>query len=165
LDAAADFGFNSQQQTMNSTILLVEDSEDDVFFMKRAFRLAGVTNPLQVAEDGQKALDYLNGVGPFSARGTFPIPGLILLDLRLPRVPGFDVLKWIRSQPSLSCITTIILSSSKEDRDMQTAYELGANSFLVKPLNAAELTEMVKASVDYWLRRNTSPRMCAEAVN
>ena len=120
---------------------------------------------MQVAEDGQKALDYLDGIGPFSDRGEFPIPGLILLDLRLPRVPGFDVLKWIRSQSSLSCIPTIILSSSKEDRDMQTAYELGANSFLVKPLNAAELTEMVKASVDYWLCRNTIPRICAEAVN
>ncbi len=148
---------------MKNTILLIEDSADDIFFMTRAFKLAGVTHPLQVAEDGEKALNYLSGAGPFANRAEFPIPSLVLLDLRLPRVPGVDVLKWMRSQPAFGCIPVIVLTSSKEDRDMQMAYSLGANSFLVKPSDANELTAMIKALVAYWMKYNAVPSECAEA--
>lgn len=149
---------------MNSTILLIEDSPDDVFFMKRAFKLADFPYPLQVVEDGEKALEYLGGTGPFSNRVEFPLPSLVLLDLRLPRVPGVDVLKWMRSQPSFTCVPIIVLTSSKEERDMRTVYGLGANSFLVKPSDANELTAMVKALVVFWLRYNSVPDTCAEVV-
>ncbi|HYG22390.1 MAG TPA: response regulator [Verrucomicrobiae bacterium] len=149
---------------MNSTILLVEDSPDDVFFMKRAFRLAGIQAELQVAEDGEKALDYLAGNGVFGRRADFPRPDIVLLDLRLPRVPGFDVLKWMREQDAFHCVPVIVLTSSKEDSDMQQAYALGANSFLVKPSDANELAAMVRALVDYWLRFNAVPSPCTEAL-
>lgn len=145
---------------MKSTILLVDDNKDDVFLMKRAFRQAGISHPMQVLEDGQKAVEYLSGQGAFANRREFPLPSLIMLDMRLPCMPGCEVLKWIRSQPKLACIPTLVLSASVEDRDMQRAYALGANSFLVKPLKIAELTEMMKASVEYWLNHNTVPDQC-----
>jgi DNA-binding response OmpR family regulator len=150
---------------MNRTILLIEDSPDDVFFMKRAFKLAGVTHPLQVAEDGEKAMDYLSGAGRFANREEFPLPGLVLLDLRLPRVPGFDVLKWMRAQSAFECVPVLVLTSSKEDRDMQKAYALGANSFLVKPSDSNELAAMVKTLVEYWTRFNAVPSSYEEVIN
>ena len=143
---------------MNNTILLVEDSPDDVFFMKRALKLAGVEHSLQVAQDGQQALDYLDKA--LEHQQDFPRPDLILLDLRLPLVPGFDVLKWIREQDSLECIPVVVLTSSKVDSDMQRAYALRANSFLVKPSGSADFVAMVKALVDYWLKFNSLPATC-----
>lgn len=150
---------------MNSTILLIEDSPDDVFFMKRAFRLAGVHSNLQVVDDGEKALEYLSGNGAFVERAQYPLPGLVLLDLRLPRVPGFEVLKWIRENSTFQCVPVVVLTSSKEDRDMQRAYALGANSFLVKPSDANELAEMVRTLCNYWFRFNAIPSPCAESIN
>jgi DNA-binding response OmpR family regulator len=142
---------------MNNTILLVEDSADDVFFMRRAFQLAGMAVSLKVAEDGAQAIEYLSGAGAFNDRSQNPLPAAVLLDLRLPRVPGFDVLKWIRSQTSLDWIPVLVLTSSREERDMQKAYELGANSFLTKPSDANELTAMVKSLAEYWIGFNTVP--------
>ena len=150
---------------MISTILLVEDSPDDVFFMKRALKVAGATQQLQVAEDGEMALDYLAGRGAFANRAEYPMPGLVLLDLRLPRVPGFDVLKWIRQNAGLQCLPIIVLTSSKEDRDMQRAYALGANSFLVKPSDSNALAAMVKSMIEYWTGFNATPSPCAEPVS
>lgn len=147
---------------MNSTILLVEDSADDVFFMKRAFRLAGVQHSLQVVEDGEKAIEYLAGTGPFANRVEFPLPSLVLLDLRLPRIPGFDVLQWARREQSLDCIPFVIFSSSREDVDMRRAYALRANAFLVKPSDAANLTATMKSTVDFWLLHNAVPAPSAE---
>lgn len=145
---------------MNSTILLVEDSPDDVFFMKRALKLAGVDveQSLQVALDGQDALDYL--ANALANQPEFPRPDLILLDLRLPLVPGFDVLKWIREKESLECIPVVVLTSSKVECDMQKAYALSANSFLVKPSDSSEFVGMVRTMVDYWLKYNSLPAAC-----
>jgi len=142
---------------MKVTILLVEDSEDDVFFMKRALELAGVNNPLQVVMDGQAALDYLAGQDKFADRVSYPLPGLVLLDLRMPLVPGFEVLKWMREQSHLCCVPVIVFTSSRQDSDMLSAYALGANSFLVKPSDANELVNIVKAISGYWLRYNEVP--------
>jgi len=144
------------------TILLVEDSADDVFFMQRALKLAGTTASVQVAEDGQIAIDYLSGEGPFANRAEFPLPILILLDLRMPRVPGFEVLKWLRNIEEFSCLPVIILSSSREESDMKRAYALGANSFLVKTGDGKQLNDMVKTLVDYWLKFNQAPSSCVE---
>ena len=145
-------------------ILLVEDDENDAFFFQRAMRKTGMTTPVQVARDGQEAIAYLQGAGKFARREEFPLPDIILLDLKLPFVMGLDVLKWIRQQSRLAPIV-IILSSSQEEADIAAAYRLGANGYLVKPAETSELGDMVKAIGDFWLRQNTpppSPRMDRE---
>ena len=142
---------------MNRTILLVEDSEDDVFFMKRAFKNTGISNPVQVVTDGQAALDYLSGQSAFADRYQFPLPSLVLLDLRLPLVPGMDVLKWIRSESQLTGLPVIVLTSSKHETDVTNAYALGASAFLVKPSDSKELVSMVKAIGEFWLNHNQAP--------
>lgn len=114
-------------------ILLVEDNEDDVFFMRRAFKQAGLTNRLELAHNGEAAIQYLSGANPFQDREKFPLPGLIFLDLKMPILNGFDVLSWIKTQPRLNTIPVAVLSSSPEDRDMKKAYELGARCYLIKP--------------------------------
>lgn len=137
-------------------ILLVEDDENDVFFFQRAASKAGIVNPVQVARDGKEAINYLQGAGEFSQRAKFPLPCLILLDLKLPFVMGLDVLKWIHQQPSLALIV-LILSSSREELDIATAYRLGAQGYLVKPAETGKLRDTVKAIKDYWLTQNTPP--------
>jgi CheY-like chemotaxis protein len=139
---------------MSPTILLVEDDANDVYFMKHAVHEAGIANPLQVAQDGQEAMDYLGGLGPFADRQRFPLPSLVLLDLKLPRVMGFEVLKWIRQQPALKSIIVIILTSSEEEPDVDLAYRLGANSYLVKPSRPDKLTKLITTVKQYWLDLN-----------
>jgi CheY-like chemotaxis protein len=138
------------------TILLVEDEESDVFFMRQALQEVGVLNPLQVASDGQMAIHYFKGAGKFANREEFPLPCLVLLDLKLPHVMGLDVLKWIRQQPEVAPIV-VILSSSQEETDIATAYRLGANGYLVKPHDLKQLTDMAKSIKDFWLTQNTPP--------
>ena len=104
---------------MARTVLLVEDEPNDVFFIQQAMKKAGVVNPIRVASDGQQAIDYFEGAGKFANREEFPLPCLVLLDLKLPYVMGLDVLKWIRQQPGLP-VVVVILSSSKEEEDIAT---------------------------------------------
>jgi CheY-like chemotaxis protein len=139
------------------TILQVEDDPNDVFLFQHAMENAGVTNPVQVARDGQQAIDYLRGTGKFANRDKYPFPSLVLLDLKLPYVMGLDVLKWIR-QESNPALTVLMLTASGEDADILTAYRLGANGFLTKPSEAKKLQEMVRAFRDFWLTHNTLPR-------
>jgi DNA-binding response OmpR family regulator len=141
---------------MNGTILLVEDEENDAFLMQWAVSRAGIVNPVRLATDGRAAIDYLKGAGQFANRGEFPLPCLVLLDLKLPYVMGLDVLKWIRRQPEFALIV-LILSSSGAEADIAAAYHLGANGFLVKPSEADKLVDMVKAIKDYWLTQNSPP--------
>lgn len=115
------------------TILIAEDSEDDVFFLKRALKQAKLLHPTQVVTDGREALDYLSGQGPFADRSKYPLPRLLFLDLKLPYKHGFEVLAWMRAQTALATIPVVILTSSSETRDVEQARELGAQSFLVKP--------------------------------
>jgi CheY-like chemotaxis protein len=137
-------------------ILLVEDEPNDVLFFQRAMKKAGMINPVQVVNDGQAAIDYLQGTGKFAQREEFPLPALILLDLKLPFVMGLDVLKWIRQQSELAPIV-VVLSSSREEADIAAAYRLGANAYLVKPAEASKLGDMVRAIKDFWLTQNTPP--------
>jgi len=139
------------------TILQVEDDPNDVFFFQHAMKKAGVANPIQVAQDGQQAIDYLKGAGKFADRNQFPRPSLVLLDLKLPHVMGLDVLKWIRQHGGAGLVV-VMLSASGEDADIATAYRLGANGFLVKPSEASKLEDMVKAIKDFWLTHNTLPQ-------
>ncbi len=115
------------------TILLVEDNEDDVFLMERALMSAGIRNPVFVAEDGEMAIDYLDGNGPYADRQRHPYPTVVFLDLKLPRKSGFDVLIWLRSRGDLRQPTVIVLSSSNSPQDIERVMELGAASYAVKP--------------------------------
>ena len=135
-------------------ILLVDDSEDDVFFMQRAIKNAAIPNPVFVAEDGLKAVDYLAGNGQFSDRTAFPVPALIFLDLKMPGKKGLDVLAWLRQQEHLRSIVVVILTSSQEPSDVRQAYHLGANSFLLKPSTTERLGQLVAAVKAYWLEFN-----------
>jgi len=141
---------------MSGTILLVEDDENDVFFLRQAMKKAGALNPIQVASDGQEAIDYFKGTGRFASREKFPLPCLVLLDLKLPHVMGLDVLKMIRQQSEVAAIV-VILTSSREEADIATAYRLGANGYLVKPTDVNKLTEIAKSIKDFWLTQNTPP--------
>lgn len=139
---------------MNNTILLVEDEEDDVFFMKRAMERLGIIKVLRVVEDGQQAINYLKGTGFYKDRERFPLPGLILLDLKLPEVMGLEVLKWIRQQSCFSSIIVVVLTSSNLASDMNEAYRLGANSYLIKPRDSKKLLGVIKQVKEYWLDLN-----------
>ena len=140
---------------MTNLILHVEDEENDAFLMQHAFNKAGVTAPVHVATDGQQALDYLKGEGKFSNRAEFPFPSLVLLDLKLPYVPGLDVVKFIRDT-GLSVIV-VILSSSESEADIAAAYRLGANAYLVKPGDTSKLLDIAKGIQQFWLTLNHAP--------
>ena len=145
---------------MNRTILLVEDEEHDVFFFKRAAKLAGMINPLHVAQDGRQAIDYLKGTGVYADRTQFPLPSLVLLDLKLPYVMGLDVLKWIRAQREFQTVIVIVFTSSRLAPDIDMAYRLGANSYVVKPSTPGKLQEMLVVIKQYWLEMNEPPQEC-----
>jgi len=138
-------------------ILQVEDDANDVILLEHAMKNAGVINPVQVASDGRQAIDYLQGAGKFGDREQYPLPCLVLLDLKLPYVMGLDVLKWIRQQMGTELVV-VMLTASAEEADIRTAYSLGANAFLTKPSEASRLEEMLKALKDFWLTYNTLPR-------
>lgn len=138
-------------------ILHVEDREADVLLLQYAFERAEITTPVQVVTDGRMAIDYLAGDGKFSDREQFPLPGLVLLDLKLPYVMGMEVLAWIRQQPGMKRLIVIILSSSINESDIARAYELGANAFLVKPSDLNTFADMCKALKSFWLTHNKSP--------
>lgn len=138
------------------TILQVEDDPNDVFFLQKAMKKMQVSNPIQVATDGQQAIDYLRGSGQFADRGKFPFPSLVLLDVKLPYVMGLDVLKWIRAQRGTP-LPVLMLSASAQEADIAAAYRLGANAFLCKPSESRRFEEMVKSIKDFWLTHNTMP--------
>ena len=139
------------------SILIVEDNEDDLYILKRAFRLAAVPNPLHHVENGQQAIDYLQGIGSYEDRTAHPLPSLILLDLKLPVKPGLAVLAWAKAQAAIKGIIIVILTSSSEDTDIALAYKLGVNAFLVKPTGAEKMKEIVMALDSFWLKQNTYP--------
>jgi len=139
------------------TVVYVEDEEDDVFLVNYAFKEAGIPNALVAIPDGEVALDYLGGVGKYADRAAHPLPILLLLDINMPLVSGLDVLRWVRSQPALHTLPTLVLSSSSQTADIRAAYELGANGYLVKPSALEKLVVMVTAIRDYWLVQNQLP--------
>ncbi len=146
-----------QRESALKNILVVEDQDDDVFLLRRAFKKARVPAQLRIVNDGECAIRYLNGDPPYENRRLFPLPELILLDLKLPRKDGIEVLNWIRQQSNYKHIPVIILSSSDVPGDVFRAYESGANSFLVKPFATEQWLEMVKTLGKYWLELNELP--------
>ena len=139
------------------SILVIEDEQDDVALLRRAFRKVGLANPVTFLHDGEAAIAYLAGREDFRDRAAHPLPSLVLLDLKLPRKSGLDVLAWVRDQPQLQAIPIVVLTSSRQSRDLQAAYALGANSYLVKPVAFDELLAMVEALRLYWIVFNQTP--------
>jgi DNA-binding response OmpR family regulator len=136
------------------TILLVEDEDNDVLFMRMALGKAEITNDFQVAEHGEQAIEYLSGTGIYADRRRYPLPALVLLDLKLPRIMGMDVLKWIRERREFDPMVVIVLTSSQQRSDISTASSLGANSYLVKPSNPLVLGDIMGLVKSYWLQLN-----------
>jgi two-component system response regulator len=136
------------------TILLVEDNPDDVKLTLRAFKKANIANTIDVVHDGIEALDYLFARGAYSARAATPLPTLIILDLKLPKLDGLGVLKAIRADPRTRLVSVVILTSSKEDQDVVSGYALGANSYVRKPVDFAEFMEAARVLGIYWLMMN-----------
>jgi len=148
-----------------AVILLVEDREDDILLIKKAFKDGGIGNPMQVVRDGEEAMSYLAGEDKYSNRAEYPLPDLILLDLKMPGVDGFDVLRWVRRQEGFASIRVVVLTSSDAIRDVNRAYALGANSFLVKPLEFQNVLETARLLQTYWLKMNKSPEVKRPARN
>jgi len=141
----------------SEVILLAEDQEDDIVLMRRAFKKASLVNPIQVVRDGDEAIAYLKGEGRYANRSEYPLPALMLLDLKMPRKDGFEVLHWIRQQPSLSTLRVVVLTASDQMRDVNRAYQLGANSFLVKPTDFEDFITMILSLSGYWLWLSRAP--------
>jgi len=139
------------------TILLVEDNPEDVLLLREAFRRNGFQFPLLVVSNGEQAVSYLKGEGDYSDRTQFPVPSLILLDLKMPGMDGFQVLQWIRSHPEWRCLPVIVLTTSFYGPDVERAYELGANSFLTKPVEFDQYVASVRNIGEFWLSKNIMP--------
>jgi two-component system response regulator len=138
-------------------ILLVEDNPDDVTLTLRAFKRSHVMNTITVARDGIEALDFLFARGAYEDRAGAPLPTLIILDLKLPKLDGLGVLKALRADRRTRLLPVVILTSSKEEQDLISGYSLGANSYVRKPVDFAEFVEAVKVLGIYWLMMNQSP--------
>src|SRR4051794_12182666 len=138
-------------------ILQVEDDDNDVFFLQHAFQEAGITHSIQRAKDGQEAIEYLAGAGEFADRKRYPLPCLTILDLKMPRKGGLEVLEWLREESNLSSLPVIVFSSSAQPSDIDRAYELGANSFVVKPASMDKRVQFAHLLKGYWLQFNQLP--------
>jgi CheY-like chemotaxis protein len=136
------------------TVLLVEDNEDDAELVAYAVDKAGIANPLFTVSDGDTAIAYVEGLAPFTDRAAHPVPVLILLDLKLPRRSGFEVLQRIRANGETKRTPVVVLTSSGEQGDIDRAYDLGANSYLVKPVSRDTLLAMIKTLDAYWIKLN-----------
>jgi CheY-like chemotaxis protein len=137
-------------------ILLVDDNPHDVVLIRLAFRRVGIIDTIHLVKDGDEAMRYIRGEGAYADRHQFPVPTLVLLDLKMPQTSGFEVLRWIREQPKLSGVVIVVMSGSKNDADIERAYSLGANSYLVKPSRFEEMVKMMESLKDYtvWSRNH-----------
>jgi len=132
------------------TILILEDDPNDVILLKRALQKNNIRNPIQVLSDGAEGVKYLSGKEEYADRTLHPFPKFIIMDLKMPRMGGLEVLEWLREHPQYRVIPTLVLSSSKLPVDILTAYKLGANSYMVKPGNFEELQTMIRNVYEYW---------------
>ena len=138
-------------------ILLVEDNRMDVELTLDAFKEARLLNTIYVSPNGQDALNYLFGRGKYADRITYPMPNLVLLDLKLPGIDGFEVLRQVKSAPILKRLPVVILTSSKEEGDRALTYDIGANSYIVKPVSFDGFLDVIKQIEGYWISLNVAP--------
>lgn len=141
----------------NKIILLVEDDPNDVLLIQRAFQKAGLHNSLKVVRNGDQAIEYLSGEEAYADRELFPLPFLVLLDLKMPGTDGFEVLDWARKTPNLKRLLIVVLTSSNLQSDVDKAYELGANSYLVKPVEFDDMVNLIQRFESYWTEMNRTP--------
>jgi len=141
------------------TILVVDDNPDDAHFTKLALERVGVITPIQWVSDCEQALSYLSGVGEFADQESHPLPVLLLLDLEMPHASGLELLAWLREHPVLKRLPVIVLTSSGEPAEVNRAYELGCNSYLVRPASFNALLVMMQGMVQYWLTLNEKPQL------
>ncbi len=141
----------------NKYILLAEDDSNDALLIQRAFEKAGLKTALKIVRDGSQAIEYLRGVKPYDDRTRYPLPFLLLLDLKMPGTGGFEVLQWVRAQPQYRRMLIVVLTSSHLQADVDRAYELGANSYLVKPVGFEEMVSMIRRFEAYWTEINRTP--------
>lgn len=139
------------------TVLVADDDENDIKLLRRAFQKAGIDTPIAAVRDGEEAIHYLQGDKGYADRDTFPMPALLLLDLKMPRTDGFEVLEWLRQQAGLKQMLVVVMTSSDEPQDIDRAYDLGANSFVKKPADFTSLTAISQKLHDYWLETNLAP--------
>lgn len=139
------------------TVLLAEDSPDDRFLIERAIGRASTAVSLRVVHDGAQAIDYLAAAGGFADRMRYPMPRLLLLDWKLSRRSGLDVLRWVRARPQLDALPVVVLTASAQDEDMRLAFSARANSYLQKPGVSGELLARMEATLAYWLHHNLAP--------
>jgi CheY-like chemotaxis protein len=140
----------------NATILLAEDYDDDIALLQRAFLKAEISG-VKIVRNGDEIIDYLVGSGRFEDRTLNPLPDLLLIDIKMPRRSGLEVLRWIRGNESTRRLPVVVLTSSQNIRDVNEAYDLGANSYLIKPTDFQELVRLIKAFGDYWLTFSMLP--------
>jgi CheY-like chemotaxis protein len=138
------------------TILVVDDSEDDLGLMRAAFKLAKCNHPIQEVRNGEEAIAYLNGEGPYHDRSKYPLPIVMLLDLNMPKKNGYDVLTWVRSQPDFKRLAIFIMTASLLNEDVERAFYFGATSYLAKPSNLETLADMMRCVCD-WIDMNHFP--------
>jgi CheY-like chemotaxis protein len=148
-------------EDFKTTILLVEDDSSDAELLIRAFKKAGVQNPIRHLDNGDAALFYLQGIDTYIDRDKNPLPALILLDLKLPGMSGLELLRWLRQQKNLRRIPVLILTSENDARLMDAAYDAGANSYLLKSVSPDEIERVVNLITNYWLNLNESPLIVA----
>lgn len=134
------------------TILIIEDLEDDAKLLQMLLTNSGIFNPVRVALSAEEAITYLEGIPPYSNRALYPLPTVIFIDLKLPGIHGFEFLRWLKAHPELKNIFLVVLSAAGDLISVQTAYALGANSFLIKPCRAADLENLVACYPDFWVR-------------
>ena len=140
-------------------ILLAEDDENDIALFRLGIARAGITNPVHVVRNGEECMAYLEGVGPYADRGQYPLPGLLLLDLKMPIKDGFDVLAWIRCHPTLSRLRVVVLTVSHNILDVNRAYDLGANSFLTKTMDVRDFAEQLRGIRNHWISSSRAPEV------
>jgi CheY-like chemotaxis protein len=144
----------------NFSVLLVEDDLNDIFLVKRAFKMAHIQNPLQVVTDGQEAIHYLRGEGKYADRRTYPLPKLIVMDIKMPRLSGFEVLQAVKGDGKpLRRIPIVIVSASDNPEDINRAYEMGANAYMVKPVDFRAVEHLFSSITHYWGLECAKPQL------
>jgi CheY-like chemotaxis protein len=139
-------------QTRSKWILIVEDYEDDAKLLQVLLTNCGIANPVRIVLSAEEAINYLAGGPPFADRSAYPLPDVVFVDLKLPGMSGFDLLRWMKEHPELKHTFTVILSATGDLTSVQAAYALGANTFLIKPCRTADLENLVICYPDFWQR-------------
>ncbi|SRR5581483_8172877 len=147
---------------MRKPVLQVEDSSDDAKLLELAFRNAGVTNEIITVESGEEALNYLKGIGPYWDRDAFPLPGVVMVDLKLPGASGFEVMEWIKARQEPADILVVAITGHNDLENIKRAYTAGAGSFLAKPINQEDVLNLARGFRKYWSIDRLNLRMMAK---